>query len=84
VSEITHTYLGQDVKQVLYSSVVIASRKCRYIHNSVAVAWLTWEDIVIIIIIIIIITTTTTTTAMEFSLGGSSPETSTGKTNKNK
>jgi len=38
----------------------------------------------IIIIIIIITTTTTTTTAIELSLGGSSPYTSTDKTNKNK
>jgi len=38
----------------------------------------------IIIIIIIIITTTTTTTAIDLSLGGSSPYTSTDKTNKNK
>jgi len=36
------------------------------------------------IYIIIITTTTTTTTAIEFSLGGSSPYTSTDKTNKNK
>ena len=40
--------------------------------------------IIIIIIIIIIITTTTTVTAIEFSLGGSSPYTSTDTTNKNK
>jgi uncharacterized integral membrane protein len=46
--------------------------------------------IIIIIIIVIIITTTTTylltylITAVEFSLGGSSPYTSTDKTNKNK
>ena len=35
-------------------------------------------------IIIITITTTTTTTAIELSLGGSSPYTSTDKTNKNR
>jgi len=48
-------------------------------------------DIIIIIIIIIITSTTTTTTtaaaaaaaAIEFSLGGISPYTSTDKTNKN-
>jgi hypothetical protein len=39
---------------------------------------------IIIIIIITTTTTTTTTTAVDLSLGGSSPYTSTDKTNKNK
>jgi hypothetical protein len=47
-----------------------------------------WVNVFIIIIIIIIVitttTTTTTTTASDLSLGGSSPYTSTDKTNKNK
>ena len=40
--------------------------------------------VIIIVIIIIIIIIITTTTAIEFSRGGSSPYTSTDKTNKNK